>query len=501
MLELVSHDTDTEHATFHYGAMTITAQVPWGTGTVLEVAVAVGDQRSRGSFDLAVEEKIARFASVAACRLKLPAADISAALALVLPAVQRLAHQQSAPAPSTTSSTPSSPAEVMSAAEREEAMALLRDEHLMDRFASYLVVLGWSGDAIAKALVILSAISRLTDDPVWVAMTAANGSERFPGLAAVVAATPPEHLVHVTRLTDNALANADPDALRHKLLALDDPHAVSAPVATAIKVLHTQGYITGTRVERTGVRGQMRTRFVATHGPLAVVTAATGSIPETLRHHLLDVPVDESAEQARHRLAARCQRLASPPTNAEAVARRLQNAQRLLQPLPVVVPEAEHIALPPAIAANRLMQDALFGLIAASAILHQHQRPRIDGAVVATGRDIALASRLVGMLAASAATGLSRSAQRLLAAMNDAGRSTFTMTDLAAMSHGLCRWSIRLALDDLVASEFVVASRGGQRGVPRTYDLVGNLAPRELAGLASVGFCGQANFTSEVANG
>jgi hypothetical protein len=500
-LDLVAHDAHAETATFTYAGMTLAVQVPWGASTSLEVTTSVGDQRHRNRFDLAVEAQRQRFAQVASLRIKQPIPAIVAALTLALPAVQALARSATAAATVATAATVSEVAG-MTAAERDAALALLRDEHLLDRCIADLDALGWVGEADSKALLLLSSISRMTADPVWSALTATAAAERFPGLAALAAITPPEHLIHASRLTDNALAHTEPDALRNKLLILDDAHAVTSTVATALKVLRTQGRITGTTVERDVIQRGMRTRFHAAHGPIAVITASVGDLPDALRHQFLDVPLDESPAQIAARYRARQQRLAAPVTGDAAIITRLQQAQRLLQALPVVMPDLATLDLPQPVIANRLLQDAVFGLIAASAILHQYQRPGVEGSVAATGRDVILATRLVGLLAAHTASGMGHPARRLLAAITATDRATFTMADLTDLMPGACRWTIRCALDDLLALNYLASSSRRGRGTVRTFERVGNLdsTPR-LASLAPVGFSEQAIVTTKVSNG
>ncbi len=468
-LTLVRHDAHAEQATFRWGALTLTVQVPWGTSTTLEVVVEAGGLRHRDRLDLAQDPQRQRFAQVAAIRLRVPVPDLVAALTPLLPAVQTLAR----PAPAAVA--PRTTTEAMTEAERAEALALLRDEHLLERLTADLDVLGWAGDPDAKALTLLAAVSRLSPDPVWIALTATDPAERFPGLAALAAITPPEHLLHASRLTDHALVNTDPDALRHKLLLIDDARAISTPVATALKVLRAQGGLTGTTVERDAL-GQMRTRFVLAPGPVAVVTAAAGDLPSALRHHLVEVPVDESPGQESRRLAHRLHRLAAPVAGMNAqVITRWHNAQRLLRTMPVSIPTALSGSLPPALLRRREAQEAVVGLIAAGALLHQHQRTQVEGAVVATAADVDQAVRLLGtlsLIATSPVQGLGPMAHLLAQAMAAAGQDAYTMADLAALLPDRCRWSLRQALDALVAVEVLsVERRGRGRGGMKHYHL------------------------------
>ena len=122
--------------------------------------------------------------------------------------------------------------------------------------------------------------------------------------------------------------------------------------------------------------------------PIAVLAGATAALPHGLDHHLVPAPVDDSPEaRARHE-AAEDAILVDPQASAAATVRRtaasqrLRHLQALLAPRPVAIPDIASIALPAGIARSRLHRDTLIGLIQASALLHQHQRPTIAGCVV-----------------------------------------------------------------------------------------------------------------------
>lgn len=457
-LDLVSHDAQAEQAVFRYGVATYTVQLPWGASSTVEVALAVGTHQYRDRFDLAVAPQRLRFATAAGLRTKLPPADIATALELILPAMRRLVEVKPA-------DVMASPVTGMSAADRDVAMAVLQDPAVVETFAAACDAMGWPGEPDAKLTVLLAAISRLGDEPVWAALTADAASERFPALGILAAITPPEHLLHVSRLTDNALFHGDRDALRHKLLLLDDLGGISPAVATALRVLHAQGVLTGTQVERDAVRGRMRTKQVQAQGPLAVVTASTAGIPAALAQHLVEVAVDESPAQAERLIAAR-QRA---PVDAARIITRLMNAQRLLRPLPVVVPG--EVAVPVIISRHRALHAPFFGLVAASALLHQHQRPVLDGRLVATAGDVALAQRAVLPLVGQVLSGLGVRAHAALVAIGRISTPSVTVGDLARLMPDWSAMTVRRAVDDLVAAGCLVTERR-RNGVQASYRLV-----------------------------
>ncbi len=492
-LELVSHDAQTEQAIFRYGPATYAVQVPWGSRTSAEVVLTVGTAKHRDRFDLAIVAQRLRFAATASLRTTVPPADIAAALALILPAVQRFA----APATTAAVAAPTPTPTGMSSAEREAALSLLRAPDLLPRLLADLDALGWVGEAEAKTVVLLAAISRLSDEPVWAMLTADAPSERFPALRILAAITPPEQCLHLSRLTDSALFHGGADALRHKLLILDDLAGVGTAVATALRVLQARGVLTATQVERDPVRGGMRTRVVEARGPVAVLTATSASVPAALASQFVDVALDESPAQAERLLAAR-QRVTTP-TDRERLATRWITAQRLLRALPVTIPS--DVAIPAIISRHRALHAPFVGFVCASALLHQYQRPLIDGRVIATAADVDLARRAVAPLATQVVGSLTARAQAAMTALSGLSSTTFTLADLRRLVPDWSRGTACRAVEDLLAADYAVALRQ-RSGVRAQYQLMASPIPRsDLLTCSGPAQPAWAGATREVVNG
>jgi hypothetical protein len=420
--------------------------------------LSVGTAKHRDRFDLAVVAQRLRFAATASLRTAVPPADIATALALILPAVQRLA----APATTATVVAPTSTPTGMSPAERDASLALLRAPDLLPRWLADLDAMGWVGEDDAKTVVVLSAISRLSDEPVWAMLTADAPGERFPALGILAAITPPEQCLHLSRLTDSALFHGGTDALKHKLLILDDLAGLSTAASTALRMLQARGVLTATQVERDPVRGGMRTRVVEARGPLTVLTATSSRVSPSLAASFVDVPLDDSAAQSQRLLAAR-QRVVAP-ADRERIATRWIHAQRLLRALPVTIPS--DVTLPDMIRKHRALLAPFIGFVNASALLHQHQRPLIDGCIIATAADVELARHAVAPLATQVVGGLTARAQAAMTALSGLSSTTFTLADLRRLLPDWSRGTACRAVEDLVAADCVVALR--QRSGART---------------------------------
>lgn len=493
-LELLAHDVAAEQAVIRAGAVTYRVQVPWSDTTMVDVMAEAGVKRQRDRLDVAVAAQRLRFAAVAGSRLGVAPAVIAQDLQRLLPLLQGLAAPAAAPMRAAGDGLQAG------SASRTAALTRLRDPDLLSGIAADLATLGCPGDADACARLALVAISRLGTDPLWVALTAADPGERFPALDVLAAITPPEDLIHVSRLSEQALANAEPGALRHRLLLLDDAAAITPAVATALRILHARGSLSVARLERDPVRGQWRTRFVAAEGPLALITATTGDVPEALRAEIVPIPAVPAVHT--HQPTRPCVAPFRQGAAAATAITRLHDLQRCVEPGAVLLP-AEGVALPGGMAGMRALRAACDGLIAASALLHQHQRLRCDGQVVATAADVAIATRVVQPLVQAVRDGLSPRAAQLAAALLPVGHAEFDMQTVAAVTPGWSRPTRQRALDDLLVAEEVVALRGraGQRRSYRRLTTQRHLDPGQPAHLLTPAHDSWAGATPHAASG
>jgi hypothetical protein len=491
-LTLLRHDAQTETAVFQHGDATYTVQVPLGGRTTLSVTLAVGTTQHRDRFDVAVAPQRLRFAAAAGRRVQRTPALIAADLETLLPLL--LALNDPAPAPAATSTSSSSS---MTEADHAAALTLLRSPDLLKNLLADLDALGWVGEDDAKRLCLLAAISRFSDEPVWAALTCEEAGERFPGLGIIAAITPPEHVVRLSRLTDSALFHGGPDALTHKLLILDDVAGIGTAAATALRVLRSRGVLTTPQVERDSLRGGMRTRLIETRGPLAVVTATSGGIPQTLSAQFVEVALDESSAHAQRMLAAR--QCARTPAETLRLTTRWIAAQRLLRPLPVSLPS--DLSIPAAISTNRALHAPFIGFVTASALLHQYQRPHLDGRLIATAADVDLARHAIESLMSQAVDGLTARARIAVTALSGLSATTFTLADLRRILPDWSRGTACRAVEDLLAADCVVTLRR-RSGVRAEYQLVPS--PGARADLLTCSPPAQptwAGSTREVANG
>jgi hypothetical protein len=198
------------------------------------------------------------------------------------------------------------------------------------------------------------------------------------------------------------------------------------------------------------------------------MTTTAPHLDEELASRLVTLAVAESVAQTREVHAAQrasysAEALLSRTRRDEILARH-HNAQRLLDPLPVVIPMAQELSYADATTRSRRDHDKYLSLIAASALLHQHQREKktLDGAltyVEATWADVELAEHLAkGVIIRSTSELTAATASLLLSLSEWTGSSPFTRRQ-AREALGLGDTQLKVHLARLVELEYVVVTR------------------------------------------
>ncbi|MGH7145763.1 MAG: hypothetical protein ACREJ2_16760, partial [Planctomycetota bacterium] len=509
-LEFVNHDARLEQATYKSGDATFTVETALEAGKRLEVSLERDGAVHRDRFDLSVDAQRRRFAGSAALQTKLPVDAIEAALILLLDKVRELQAARHG----TTGGTLRQ--EVAIAPEdRQAAEACLRKPDLFEAIMTDLEALGWVGEAHAKGCLYLTALSRKLDRPIWSALRATEGAGKSHGQDLIVALTPPEELMQLSRLSDSALYYQDPSALSHKLVVFDEADALSDEVFVALRVLKTRGALSHSYVQRNHFNGETRAHVIEVRGPVAVITTTAGNLDSQFLSRCMDLAVDESPEQTMRVIEAQKQlrtRVASAGGDdvQAGVVHRHHTLQRLLKPSSVVIPFAGRIEFPATDIRYRRLLEHFLGLIEASALLHQYQRLRHEGAVVADLRDFHLAVRLFAPLLGSATQGLSLRSRELLQALAAEGRTAFRRADVDRLKPDWTRFYYRHALRELLALEYIVKTQV-RKGQEAEYRVLSFPAPWEAArtirlrddseGLAAVGGLQKANLTIDTATG
>jgi hypothetical protein len=334
----------------------------------------------------------------------------------------------------------------LSPARKRAAEQLLASRTLLDRAARAFDALGYVGEGRTKRLVFLVGVSRLLAHPLSAVLLATSAAGKSAVLDTLARLLPHESVLYLSRLTARALYHASD--LRHKVVIVDE-QAGAEDADHALRVLQSAGHLKQLSA------GTGRGEIVETHGPIAFLsgTTRTDLNPENLSR-CLELALDESPEQTRRVLDAQRRAWtgeAAPKAHVEV----WQDAQRLLEPLQVVIPFAARLTFPAKATKARRDNQKLLALIAAHALLFQRQRERDEqGRLLATAADYAAIHGLVRPLVEDVIPDLSPRAAPVYRHLADQDGEPVTRHEVVAHL-GTTYQTARRALDDLVALELV----------------------------------------------
>ena len=454
------------------------------------------------TLDLYSAKQRASFIEQAAAELGVPASTVKAELGQVLLELETLAEQRvrqsAAPEPS--------PAEAMTAEEREAALDLLRAPDLLDRILADFEACGLVGEATNKLVGYLAAVSRKLAAPLAVLVQSSSAAGKSSLMDAVLAFVPEEERVRYSAITGQALFYMGRGDLRHRILAICEEEGASR-AAYALKLLQSDGSLTIASTGKDPESGALITQEYRVDGPVMIFLTTTAiDIDEELLNRCLVLSVDEGRAQteAIHRLQ-RQRRTLEGLLAREAKAATLQlhqKAQRLLRPLAVVNPFADRLTFLSDRTRTRRDHEKYLTLIDAIALLHQHQRPirRAAGSDLAyvevTLADIAHANWLTHEVLGRSLDELPPQTRRVLGLIAGMVAERVTVQSVARAEIRFTRRELReatgwgdtqlkLHLGRLAELEYLLIHRA-ERGQGHVYELLydgdGSAAPH-LSGL------------------
>jgi len=447
------------------------------------------------TIDLYASRSRTEFAKRAAKVLGVGADAVEAALLALVVEGEKAAE--------TTASESETAPPAMSDAERGEALGFLRCRDLLEQAARDIDALGYVGEETNKRLLYLVAVSRKLEDPLSAIVLSQSGAGKSGLTEVIERLCPPEDVVLLTRLTPQSLYYTEPGFLDRKLVIVEERYG-SIEADYSIRVLQSRKKLIAAAPVKDPQTGNMRTKVFTVEARAAFIEATTASsVNHENATRCFELQMDETEEQTRRiherQRLLRTGRGLALRKEAEAIARRHWNAQRLLEPLSVVIPFADKLSFPSSWMRTRRDHARFLNLIEVSAFLHQHQRERTaDSAIVASLADYEIAYALAGEVLRETLSDLKKplreALQRIqgLAAKGEDFVSRREIRDALNVPDS----TVRGWLAELVELEYLEAeaSRGGAgkatryrvigRG-PRLDVAIGLLSPDELGQVLS----------------
>jgi hypothetical protein len=390
-----------EASVFQNGVLRYRVKGLGNSGSLRVVLTAMNaDTKHVDQLDLYGARARRGFAATCAERFTLEADKIEGDLLALVETLERLQMEAKA------SPSASAQAAPMSAAERGAALAWLKRDNLLEAIAHDLEITGYVGEPRNKKLAYLIATSRLLPKPLSGIFRAQSSCGKSYLMECVAELMPPEEVHYFSRLTPQALYYLEADALKHKLLIVDERDG-SEESEYPIRTLQTRRVLKLAVPVKDPNSGKIKTTVLEIHGPIAYMESTTDAhINPENANRCFELYLDESESQTKAIFAA--QRKArtldgwrSERHKAE-VLRLHHNAQRLLRPLKVIIPFVDQIEFPAAWLRGRRDNDRFLSLIEGIAFLHQHQRTIAnDGGadyIEASVADYAMAYELAGLI-------------------------------------------------------------------------------------------------------
>jgi len=308
--------------------------------------------------------------------------------------------------------------------EKAEAEAFLKNSDLIELIREDLTKLGTVGEDKNKVAVYLMCTTRKTARPVNSTVRATSGIGKSNMVFTVLMCMPEEDVVDFTRITSKYLDYVQEDALQYKILSIAE-RAGTEDADYSIRMVEddTNPGIKLGYLKKDPKTGEMTAVEKTVRGPTMLIQTTT-KLEMNQENESREFPIylDESEEQRKdvHNFIRNSElpHIALQEEERSAIKNRHQNAQRLLQPITVIVPFSQLIEFPTKRARTSRDLKRFLSFIKVSALLHQYQRPRatIHGKeyVLATLKDYETAYDLLDSILEDALSELNPSSEKLL---------------------------------------------------------------------------------------
>jgi len=384
--------------------------------------------------------------------------------------------------------------------ERRLGLQLLQSPDLFDQVVRDMDALGYVGEELNKQLVYIAASSRKLEDPISILILSASAAGKSFLVDTVRKLIPPEDVIAVTSLSDQALNYIPDGQLLHKFLILGEA-VHSESIEHQIREMlsgHELSRMVAIKDEKTG---KMATHTLTKQVIVSAIMSSTSHDinPENASRCFL-VNADESGEQTarihasqreKYSLSRYFDRLHRVPR----IISRHHAAQRLLRSLLIVNPFAEHLDFPRSLIRTRRDHERFVDLIACVCFLRQYQKeskcsrdPKSASEVEYVECDTEDYRIAYGIMTGSVMSSTYAEIPRAMAAFYEELRELFRArareTALKPLEVGLAQREIRKGigwvggesakkyLRRLVSLEYLQLSHGGERGMRNSYQLV-----------------------------
>jgi hypothetical protein len=300
------------------------------------------------------------------------------------------------------------PIQRMTKTEEDEALDFLKSSSLFNRILSDFETIGLTGEDANKLMGYIAATSRKLDEPLSVLIQSRSAAGKSTLQDAIIMLIPIEDSIKYTRLTGQALFYKEEDSLIHKLLAIEEEHG-ARDASYSIRNIQSSKYLSIAATGKDPVTGKLKTEEYKVKGPVALmITTTEVELDYETSNRFITLTIDESKEMTERILQKQREQETLEglirKAETERIIKRHHNAQRLLRPLQVINPYAEHLTYTAEALRCRRDHKKYLGLIKAIAFLNQYRREiktiNYNGSMIeyieVTIEDIEQANKLAG---------------------------------------------------------------------------------------------------------
>jgi hypothetical protein len=263
----------------------------------------------------------------------------------------------------------------LSEAMKREALEYLKNAKLMHRTLQDIISTGIVGEQINSMIAYLTYTSRKREKPLHLMCLGASGTGKTYLQERIGQVIPEEEKIEITMLSENAFYYFGKEELKHKLILIEDLDGAEN-VLYPLRELQSKTSISKT-VTLKDNKGNLKTITLKVEGPVSVSSCTTREkIYEDNANRCILIYIDTTPEQDK-RIMQHQQQLSAGVVNqseANAIKEKLKNVQRLLRPIKVRNPYAQHINLPEAVFKPRRSMMLLLSFIETITFYHQYQR-------------------------------------------------------------------------------------------------------------------------------
>lgn len=264
---------------------------------------------------------------------------------------------------------------ILTTAEHTEAQQFLSAPELMQRTSEAIQQSGLIGEENNALLMYTIFTSRKREHPLHIVSLGSSGTGKTYLQEKVSELIPEEDKEEITSLSENAFYYFGKTELKNKLILIEDLDGALSSMFP-LRELQSKKRITK-RISIKDNKGTTKTISVTVEGPICVAGCTTHeSIYEDNANRSFLIYLDESKEQDEkimQRQRAHSAGLINSQSENE-LKKLMQNCQRILQPVSVRNPYAEHLKLPEEVFKPRRTNTHYLAFIEAITFYHQYQR-------------------------------------------------------------------------------------------------------------------------------